>query len=226
MTATQQFPRVSAIVAAYNEQYTIAEVVHRLKHNLLIDEVIVVSDGSTDLTAQVARRAGATVIELRQNVGKGDAMALGVEAAKHDILLFADADLIGLNDMMITMLVKKACLEKYDMFTLIRDRGVEKLQQYIGVEYNIGGERILTRELWDVIPSEDRRGFGVEFALNYYAMQMGLKIGQGLAEGLKQVIKERKRGLVWGFISRVDMFAQCLWTYLKLFIFHHPHVAA
>jgi glycosyltransferase involved in cell wall biosynthesis len=219
-----EFPRVSAIIAAYNEQDTIVNVIKQFKSHLLIDEIIVVSDGSTDKTVQRAREAGAAVIALPYNVGKGDALASGVARAKHDILLFADGDLIGLTDMMITMLVRKACVEKYDMFTLVRDRGVEALQQYLAAEYNIGGERILTRKLWNMIPPEDRRGFSVELALNYYAMNSGLKVGQGFAPGLKQVIKERKRGLVRGFIARVDMFAQCVWTYGRLFVFHRPHV--
>jgi len=218
-----QLAKVSAIIAAYNEQDTIAEVVRRFKYNLLIDEVIVVSDGSTDLTAECARKAGAIVIELIQNVGKGDALDAGVTMAKNDLLLFADGDLIGLTDMMITALVKKATMEHYDMFTLIRDRGVERLQQYFYTEYNIGGERILSRKLWNMIPAEDRHGFKVELALNYYALNVGLEVGQELAEGLKQVIKERKRGLILGFIARVDMFAQCFWAYGKLFVFQRPH---
>ena len=56
---------VSAIIAAYNEEKTIAEVLGVLTHNPLIDEVIVVSDGSTDATVDIARSCGVTTIALR-----------------------------------------------------------------------------------------------------------------------------------------------------------------
>ncbi len=226
MKITHDTPRVSAIIAAYNEQDTIAPIVRRLATHLLVDEVIVVSDGSTDLTAERSRNAGAMVIELPKNGGKGEAMAAGVRAAKYDYLLFTDADLIGFTDAMITLMVQKASNEHYDMFTLIRDRGVELYQQYFYTEYNIGGERILTRKLWNMIPAADRQGFSVELALNYHASRAGLKVGQELAPGLKQVIKEKKRGLIQGFIMRVEMFAQCVWTFGKLFVLHRPSALA
>lgn len=222
---TAQTRGVSVIIAAYNEQDTIVDVINRFMDHPLIDEVIVVSDGSTDKTVERSHATGADVIALEQNVGKGDALDAGVQKAKHDILLFADADLIGLTDAMIALLVQKSLDEHYDMFTLIRDRTVEKVPMYIGIEYNLGGERIIERRLWNIIPVEDRYGFGVEFALNYYATQMGCKIGQELVPGLKQVQKERKHGLVRGFSLRVEMFIQCVWTFTKLFVFHRPQVA-
>lgn len=226
MASFDQIPRVSAIIAAYNEENTIEEVVRHFSHHHLIDEIIVVSDGSTDDTAKNARNAGAIVIELPWNVGKGDALAAGVEQAKYDLLLFADADLVGFTDDMVTLLVQKACIEHYDMFTLIRDRNPELMQQYFRTEYNLGGERILSKKLWDSIPADDRQGFGVELALNYYALQAGYTIGQEIAPGLKQIIKERKRGLVTGFIMRIEMFLQCVYTYMKLFVLRRSHALA
>ena len=56
--------RFSAVVPAHNEQATIAGVVEPLLAHALIDEVIVVDDGSTDGTGALARAAGARVITL------------------------------------------------------------------------------------------------------------------------------------------------------------------
>ena len=47
--------RTTAIVAAYNEENTIADVIRALTCHPLIDEVIVVSDGSRDRTVEIAR---------------------------------------------------------------------------------------------------------------------------------------------------------------------------
>jgi glycosyltransferase involved in cell wall biosynthesis len=62
---------VTAVIPAYNEEATIGEIVTVLGQVEQIQEVIVVSDGSTDDTANEARRAGAhVVIELPENIAR------------------------------------------------------------------------------------------------------------------------------------------------------------
>jgi glycosyltransferase involved in cell wall biosynthesis len=217
---------VTAIVPAYNEAETILEVVRRLEFHPLIDEVIVVSDGSTDATAQRARESGAIVIELQNNVGKGEAMAAGVARSSYNTLLFADADLVGLSNAMITLLLSKVLSDEHVMYTLVRDRVSEHFQLHLPSQYVVGGERALRRELWDLVPAEDRQGFGVELALNYYAQKQGMRTGHTLAEGLSQVIKEKKHGLVRGFLMRLLMTAQCVKALFKLHILGRARVAA
>src|ERR1043166_9824904 len=90
---------ISAIIAAYNEEKTIAEVLGVLTGCKLIDEIIVVSDGSTDRTVEIARAFdGVTTIALRENRGKGYAMRMGVDYASHDVLFFVDGDMFHLTD--------------------------------------------------------------------------------------------------------------------------------
>ena len=90
-------PSVSVVIAAHNEEERISD---RIKNCLSLDyprhclEVIIISDGSTDSTNDILRRYEEGVIRpviLPKRVGKALALNRGVETAKGEILVFADA---------------------------------------------------------------------------------------------------------------------------------------
>jgi glycosyltransferase involved in cell wall biosynthesis len=86
-----RFPRISVIIPALNEEETIAAVVRAIPAHL-VDEVIVVDNGSTDGTAARARQAGARVV-AEPSRGYGRACRAGARAAAaSDILVFLDGD--------------------------------------------------------------------------------------------------------------------------------------
>lgn len=91
-------PTVSLIVAAYNEEQVIAQ---KLENSLALDyprdklEIIVVSDGSTDRTAEIVREytaEGVKLVDLPHNVGKASAQNEAVTHAQGELLVFTDAD--------------------------------------------------------------------------------------------------------------------------------------
>jgi glycosyltransferase involved in cell wall biosynthesis len=82
-----------AVVPCYNEQNVISSVVEQLL--LYVSTVIVVDDGSSDLTALSAKNAGATVIQHMINCGAGAATMTGIHAARllhPDIIIILDGD--------------------------------------------------------------------------------------------------------------------------------------
>ncbi len=127
---------------------------------------------------------------------------------------------------MIDAMVLPVLKGEFEMYTLIRDRKSETFQIYISDAFVIGGERTLVKELWDAVPSKDRQGFQVELALNYYALQKGMRIGSMFAEGLLQVVKEKKRGLWLGLWLRLKMTLECCKALWKLHLFGEWRSAA
>jgi glycosyltransferase involved in cell wall biosynthesis len=86
--------RTAALIPAFNEAGTVAEVVSEL-HGI-VDTILVVDDGSTDDTAASAQRAGADVIVHTTNCGKGTAIRTGlarVLAGDYSYVLLLDADM-------------------------------------------------------------------------------------------------------------------------------------
>lgn len=88
---------VSVVIAARNEEANISARIENLlaqEYPRELVEIIVVSDGSTDRTAELARlhaADGVQLLECTTPVGKATALNIGVAAAKHDIVVFADA---------------------------------------------------------------------------------------------------------------------------------------
>jgi hypothetical protein len=85
---------LTVLVAARDEEETIAETVRRLRDDFPQAEVLVADDGSRDRTAAAAEEAGATVLRLRRR-GKGQALSAAERAAPPGMLLLCDADLRG-----------------------------------------------------------------------------------------------------------------------------------
>jgi len=90
--------KLVVIIPAYNEEKTISQVIEQIPKKIEgIDdiEVIVIDDGSTDATAQLAEKAGAIVIQHKENLGVGKAFSTGIENALQrgaDIIVNIDGD--------------------------------------------------------------------------------------------------------------------------------------
>ena len=205
-------PAVTVIVPAYDEQETISSVVAVLVDHPLVDEVIVVSDGSSDGTAEYARKAGARVVELPENMGKGAAMQTGLSVSSADIVLFLDADLIGLRpehvDHMLMPLIEGEVQMTVGVFE--GGRGATDFAQQIAPF--LSGQRALRRKVLNDIDDMAESGYGVEMALTRYMRRHHANVAEVVLQDLTHRMKEEKRGLVKGFAARMKMY----WEIAKL----------
>jgi polyisoprenyl-phosphate glycosyltransferase len=209
-------PRVAAIVPAYNEAETITEVLAVLQATPLIHEVLVVSDGSTDDTVEIARSHGLKTIHLRRNQGKGIAMAVGVAHTDATVLIFVDGDILNLTTDQLTRLIEPVLSGTSGMNVGVRDRGpaLNDFQRRHGPL--LSGIRCLRREVFEAVPESHLEGFAIETGLNWACRELGLRITTTVLHNLKQLVKEKKRGLVRGFRARMRMFAAVFGAYAVL----------
>ncbi len=88
---------ISVVIPAFNEEGAIADTVTHVRKVLgaqegCVFEVVVVDDGSSDRTAELAEAAGARLVRKVHNVGYGHSLKLGIAAAQYDIIVITDAD--------------------------------------------------------------------------------------------------------------------------------------
>jgi glycosyltransferase involved in cell wall biosynthesis len=216
--ASGQTAKVSAIIAAYNEQDTIVNVIRAVEDHPLMDEIIVVDDGSSDATSERARTTSAKVITLEVNGCKAGAMDAGVRAARNDAILFLDADILGLTHEIITLTATPVLTGQCGMFVAIRARRTYWLNRLLYFIPVLGGERALTKDIWRRVPRIYRKGFQIEIALNYYTKKSGHRMGFAVMPGLSQVIKEKKRGFWLGLWQRLKMCSEVLWISFRLYV--------
>lgn len=94
MRSKKPSPYVSVIIPVKNESHAIARVVHEAKKIYWNSEVIVVCNGTTDRTPDLAKKAGARVIQVGRSLGYDVGRAVGAFYATGDILLFIDGDFV------------------------------------------------------------------------------------------------------------------------------------
>lgn len=204
--------KIAAIVPAYNEAKQIGSVLSVLTRSPLIDEVIVVNDGSTDNTAEVAARYRVRVINLPANVGKGGAMKIGANNTDAEILLFIDADLIGLTSKHIADMLEPVRNGRAAMSIGIFDDGrfatdlAQKLAPFLS------GQRAMLRSIIDSVPEIENKRYGVEVALTRYAEKENLPVVHVQLKNMAQVMKEEKLGFWKGFRARLRMY----WEIIRL----------
>ena len=121
MTEYAKTGNLSIIIPAKNEAAVIGDVVSSVRDIFIDAEILVVDDGSTDETATLAKRAGATVVSHPVSLGNGAAIKAGARAASGEILIMMDGDGQHKAEDIPSLVAKLD--EGYDMAIGARDSG-------------------------------------------------------------------------------------------------------
>ncbi len=184
--------KVTAIICAFNEEKTIEFVIRSASANYLIDELIVVNDGSTDNTGKIIERLkgdiSITDIHFTENKGKGYAMATGVEKAINEAIVFIDADLSELNQDHYYQLLIPIMEDKADM---VLGQATETLINYsVNPFKSLTGERaLLKKDILPIVGKMKHSRFGVETLINLFYQSQGKTVNYVMLKGLKHPTK-------------------------------------
>ena len=197
---------LTCLIPAYNEQARIAAVLQAVLGHPLIDEVLVIDDGSTDATSAVVRGyPAARLITLTANAGKTAALARGLAEATGDLILLVDADLVGLSPHHLTALISPVMSGHADISISLRDNA-PFLWRWLGLDY-ISGERVLHKSL--LLPRlthlHTLPKFGFEVYLNSLLIRQNARIAVVKWPGVISPLKSRKYGLWTGIKADAKM---------------------
>ncbi len=174
-------------------------MVRTLLQSGVFTRVIVVNDGSTDDTARVAQAAGAQVLNLHPNGGKGAAMLAGVRSTTEPVVAFFDADLVGLRPDHVRALIEPVASGLAGMSVGLRDHG--KWNDWQRILPPITGERAVLRSLLDRVPATFWNGWRIEAGINEAVRRSGMPVQSVLLDGMSIVPKWAKNGDVRGGIE-------------------------
>ena len=198
---------VSIIVPAFNEEKNISQVLEVLTTLKEPYEILVVNDGSLDKTSDIVRSYGFRVLDLPENKGKSYAMWKGLESTTGHVVLFLDADLIGIQPRQISELINPVKEGFADMTVGIFccGRGMTDLAQKLTPF--LSGQRAVKRERLNHLDKDEWiSGYGIEITLTRYARERNLRILEIPLDNVSHTMKEEKLGLTRGILARLKMY--------------------
>ncbi|MEZ4812540.1 MAG: glycosyltransferase family 2 protein [Caldisericia bacterium] len=213
---------VAVIIPAYNEEIGIGGVLECVKKATLPNEIIVVSDGSTDKTVEIAKNfEGVRVFEQSPNQGKAAAMSRGIHETDAEIVLFLDGDLVNLRTKDVDALIKPVLKDEADVTIGLFSGGRFSTDWIQKIFPFLTGQRCIRRSMWVKAKIDEDIGFGVEVMLTKYIAANNLRVENVLLKGATHILKEEKAAegkAVNGFARRMKM----AWEVSKLMLTPPP----
>lgn len=222
--------KVLVVVPVYNEADRIKDTIEGLKKIDLIDEILIINDGSTDNTAKIIEKLGVSIITMVKNQGKGYAMKKAIEEKDYDYIAFVDGDL-GFTSIEVEKLIKPVVLDEVD-FTIAKfpkSSDVTRTKGGFGfvkrlakkgvyfytkkeIDTSLSGQRVYKKkviESIEYIPND----YGIEVAMTIQALNAGY-IFKEIPVNMTHRYSERS---LKGFKHRGKQFFHILKTLIIMF---------
>ncbi len=206
---------VMVVIPAFNEEHTIRSTLSAIRTVEGISKILVVDDGSSDRTADIAREAGVEILLLNSNCGKGGAMNRALELVDTDVVVFLDADL-GETASQAGLIIKPVLEGEADLciaafppptkkggFGLVKGTARRAIKKLADIEVNspLSGQRAMSREVLRAV-TPFYEAYGVELGMTLNALAHGFKVKEVLTD-----MKHNETGRdLQGFIHRGKQF--------------------
>lgn len=217
--------KVVAVIPVYNEEDFIENTINNIKKIELIDEIVVVNDGSTDRTSEIVNKLDVTLINIDKNRGKGYAINKAIKNCEFDYLVLLDGDLGKTSDEAIKI-IEPALNNEADViiarfqkpkkkggFGLVKKLANRGVYFYTGkdISSTLSGQRVYNKQSVSSIKYIPNR-YGVEVAMTVGVLRNGFTIKE---VDVEMTHRETERNLE-GFIHRGRQFINILITLINL----------
>jgi glycosyltransferase involved in cell wall biosynthesis len=220
--------KITALIPAFNEEDRIAATVAAVRGIEAVTDILVIDDASKDDTAQRANDAGAHVIRLSRNVGKGKALEIAAKQSEDaEVVLLLDADLAG-SATQAQLLLEPVLAGMADMsiaafpkpvgkagFGLVKGLAVRAIKRASKGAWQasapLSGQRALTRDCLDAV-RPFAYGYGVEVTMTVRALRKGYRLLE-VPTTMSHAATGRD---ISGFIHRGKQFKEVFWAIVKL----------
>lgn len=219
---------IAVLIPAHNEAASIAETVAASKAIPGVTRVVVVDDGSDDGTDRLAEQAGAKVVRLSGNAGKGAALEIGAARVENaDVILLLDGDLgstaeqgalllgpilSGEADMVIARFPRPSGKAGFGLVKRLARGGIRLLGgPGFSAMAPLSGQRAVTAQCFSVIRPFSA-GYGVEVGATIRALRAGLRIRE-----VETTMTHAATGRdLRGFVHRGRQFSHVLIALVRL----------
>jgi glycosyltransferase involved in cell wall biosynthesis len=203
----------AVLIPARDEAATVAEVV-RVALKADLGPVLVVDDGSEDATAAIAKAAGATVLRLPCNLGKGGAVYAGARRLEQNVIVLLDADLVGLTTEHLGALARPVLTGEVAMTRGVFCAGRWATTTAHKLTPQLSGQRAILRDRLLAVQRLPSSRYGIEVAIGEAAKRGGWRTRDIPLAGVSQRMKEEKHGLFKGSGHRLRMYGDIFKTLL------------
>jgi len=212
--SSNQTRTIGVVIPALNEEENLLRVLNVVCAIDWVEQIVVVDDGSTDGTLNIIKQLVACderllAIHMSENHGKAAALLTGVQALSTDIVIFLDADLVGLQPCHLEELYKPVGSGFYEMTVATFQHGNLLTDASHRFAPNLSGQRCLSRLEAEqgLIPLAATR-YGVEVGLTIYARSQKWRIKNIIWNGVTHRMKEQKQRVIDGLYNRWKMYNQ------------------
>jgi glycosyltransferase involved in cell wall biosynthesis len=205
--------KISCLIPCFNEEKNISRVLEIVTESKLFEEIIVVDDGSTDCTPEIVKKFKVKLIALKTNLGKGAAMATAIREANFDLLVFLDADLVGLKEEHLLKIVSPIAFTK-EADLVLGVFAIKKLDENLNTKIAnrtfpaITGQRAIWRKNLPDLDRLEKSRYGADYIISKNIPRKRRKIIKLV--GLSQITKENKLDFPEAIKARTRMYREII----------------